>query len=170
MVAGTDTWIKPACAVRLRCPLSLSPVVAQWRGQVQGLVHRSTVLNGDIGIHRHQPRCDTQVRKVSPGTPSTGNKGHGEWTRPCDWCVYSGVVATHVGQCEDIVRWDTSSPSCRETDTGVGRALNMRIPHGGPAVAGIFVVKVHGLSTSPRAVFAGLRTRPAVETAITDTR
>ena len=43
--------------------------------------------------------------------------------------------------------------------------LNVRIPHGRPAVAGIFVVRVHGLSNSPQAGVASLGTRPAVETA-----
>jgi len=46
--------------------------------------------------------------------------------------------------------------------------LNVRIPHGRPALAGIFVVKVHGLTGqggAPLAGVASLGTRPAVETA-----
>jgi riboflavin kinase/FMN adenylyltransferase len=43
--------------------------------------------------------------------------------------------------------------------------LNLRIPHGRPALAGIFVVRVHGLAPGPLAAVASLGTRPAVETA-----
>jgi len=42
--------------------------------------------------------------------------------------------------------------------------LNLRIPHGRPALAGIFVVRVHGLAPQPLAGVASLGTRPAVET------
>jgi riboflavin kinase/FMN adenylyltransferase len=42
--------------------------------------------------------------------------------------------------------------------------LNLRIPHGRPALGGIFVVRVHGLSDTPLAGVASLGTRPAVET------
>jgi riboflavin kinase / FMN adenylyltransferase len=42
--------------------------------------------------------------------------------------------------------------------------LNLRIPHGRPALGGIFVVRVHGLSPRPLAGVASLGTRPAVET------
>jgi riboflavin kinase/FMN adenylyltransferase len=42
--------------------------------------------------------------------------------------------------------------------------LNLRIPHGRPALGGIFVVRVHGLSDRPLAGVASLGTRPAVET------
>jgi riboflavin kinase/FMN adenylyltransferase len=42
--------------------------------------------------------------------------------------------------------------------------LNLRIPHGRPALGGIFVVRVHGLSDVPLAGVASLGTRPAVET------
>jgi riboflavin kinase/FMN adenylyltransferase len=43
--------------------------------------------------------------------------------------------------------------------------LNLRIPHGHPALAGIFVVRVHGLADGPLPGVASLGTRPAVETA-----
>jgi riboflavin kinase/FMN adenylyltransferase len=43
--------------------------------------------------------------------------------------------------------------------------LNLRIPHGRPALAGIFVVRVHGLADAPLPGVASLGTRPAVETA-----
>jgi len=42
--------------------------------------------------------------------------------------------------------------------------LNLRIPHGRPALTGIFVVRVHGLAAGPLAAVASLGTRPAVET------
>jgi riboflavin kinase/FMN adenylyltransferase len=42
--------------------------------------------------------------------------------------------------------------------------LNLRIPHGRPALAGIFVVQVHGLGPAPMPGVASLGTRPAVET------
>ena len=42
--------------------------------------------------------------------------------------------------------------------------LNLRIPHGRPALGGIFVVRVHGLADAPLAGVASLGTRPAVET------
>lgn len=42
--------------------------------------------------------------------------------------------------------------------------LNLRIPHGRPALAGIFVVQVHGLADAPLPAVASLGTRPAVET------
>lgn len=42
--------------------------------------------------------------------------------------------------------------------------LNLRIPHGRPALGGIFVVRVHGLADAPQAGVASLGTRPAVET------
>lgn len=42
--------------------------------------------------------------------------------------------------------------------------LNVRLPHGRPALGGIFVVKVHGLAQQPLAGVASLGTRPAVET------
>jgi riboflavin kinase/FMN adenylyltransferase len=42
--------------------------------------------------------------------------------------------------------------------------LNLRIPHGRPALAGIFVVRVHGLGDAPLPGVASLGTRPAVET------
>jgi riboflavin kinase/FMN adenylyltransferase len=42
--------------------------------------------------------------------------------------------------------------------------LNLRIPHGRPALGGIFVVRVHGLAEAPLAGVASLGTRPAVET------
>jgi riboflavin kinase/FMN adenylyltransferase len=42
--------------------------------------------------------------------------------------------------------------------------LNLRIPHGRPALAGIFVVRVHGLAPEPLPAVASLGTRPAVET------
>ncbi len=42
--------------------------------------------------------------------------------------------------------------------------LNLRIPHGRPALGGIFVVRVHGLAGAPLAGVASLGTRPAVET------
>ena len=42
--------------------------------------------------------------------------------------------------------------------------LNLRIPHGRPALGGIFVVRVHGLADGPLAGVASLGTRPAVET------
>ncbi|UCE32862.1 MAG: bifunctional riboflavin kinase/FAD synthetase [Burkholderiales bacterium] len=50
----------------------------------------------------------------------------------------------------------------------LGRALgfptlNLRIPHGRPAVAGVFVVRVHGLGSEPLPGVASLGTRPAVE-------
>lgn len=41
--------------------------------------------------------------------------------------------------------------------------LNLRIPHGRPALAGIFVVRVHGLADQAHAGVASLGTRPAVE-------
>lgn len=41
--------------------------------------------------------------------------------------------------------------------------LNLRIPHGRPALAGVFVVRVHGLADAPLAGVASLGTRPAVE-------
>ena len=41
--------------------------------------------------------------------------------------------------------------------------LNLRIPHGRPALGGIFVVRVHGLADAPVAGVASLGTRPAVE-------
>lgn len=41
--------------------------------------------------------------------------------------------------------------------------LNLRIPHGRPAVAGIHVVRVHGLGPEPLAGVASLGTRPAVD-------
>lgn len=41
--------------------------------------------------------------------------------------------------------------------------LNLRIPHGRPALAGIFVVRVHGLAEAPLPGVASLGTRPAVE-------
>ena len=41
--------------------------------------------------------------------------------------------------------------------------LNVRIPHGRPALGGIFVVRVHGLAEAPLAGVASLGTRPAVE-------
>jgi riboflavin kinase/FMN adenylyltransferase len=41
--------------------------------------------------------------------------------------------------------------------------LNLRIPHGRPALGGIFVVRVHGLADAPLAGVASLGTRPAVE-------
>jgi len=40
--------------------------------------------------------------------------------------------------------------------------LNLRIPHGRPAVSGIHVVRVHGLGPAPREGVASLGTRPAV--------
>jgi len=43
--------------------------------------------------------------------------------------------------------------------------LNLRIPHGRPALAGIFVVRVHGLADAPLPGVASLGTRPAVEAA-----
>jgi riboflavin kinase/FMN adenylyltransferase len=43
--------------------------------------------------------------------------------------------------------------------------LNLRIPHGRPALAGIFVVRVHGLADGPLPAVASLGTRPAVESA-----
>jgi riboflavin kinase/FMN adenylyltransferase len=42
--------------------------------------------------------------------------------------------------------------------------LNLRIPHGRPALGGIFVVRVHGLADAPLPGVASLGTRPAVET------
>jgi riboflavin kinase/FMN adenylyltransferase len=42
--------------------------------------------------------------------------------------------------------------------------LNLRIAHGRPALAGIFVVRVHGLADQPLPGVASLGTRPAVET------
>jgi len=42
--------------------------------------------------------------------------------------------------------------------------LNLRLTHGRPALAGIFVVSVHGLADVPLAAVASLGTRPAVET------
>jgi len=42
--------------------------------------------------------------------------------------------------------------------------LNLRIPHGRPALTGIFVVQVHGLAARPLPAVASLGTRPAVET------
>ncbi|HYF60522.1 MAG TPA: bifunctional riboflavin kinase/FAD synthetase [Burkholderiaceae bacterium] len=42
--------------------------------------------------------------------------------------------------------------------------LNLRIPHGRPALGGIFVVRVHGLADRPLPGVASLGTRPAVET------
>lgn len=41
--------------------------------------------------------------------------------------------------------------------------LNVRIPHGRPALAGIYVVSVHGLADRPLPAVASLGTRPAVE-------
>jgi riboflavin kinase / FMN adenylyltransferase len=41
--------------------------------------------------------------------------------------------------------------------------LNLRLPHGRPAVSGIHVVRVHGLGPAPREGVASLGTRPAVE-------
>ncbi len=41
--------------------------------------------------------------------------------------------------------------------------LNLKVPFERPAVAGIFVVKVHGLSSAPLPGVASLGTRPAVE-------
>jgi riboflavin kinase / FMN adenylyltransferase len=51
----------------------------------------------------------------------------------------------------------------------LGRALgfptlNLRIPHGRPAVSGVHVVRVHGLGPQPRPAVASLGTRPAVDT------
>jgi riboflavin kinase / FMN adenylyltransferase len=52
----------------------------------------------------------------------------------------------------------------------LGRALgfptlNLRIPHGRPAVSGVHVVRVHGLGPQPRRAVASLGTRPAVDSA-----
>lgn len=41
--------------------------------------------------------------------------------------------------------------------------LNLRMPPGRPALAGIFVVQVHGLGATPLPAVASLGTRPAVE-------
>ena len=41
--------------------------------------------------------------------------------------------------------------------------LNLRIPHGRPALGGVFVVRVHGLADAPLPAVASLGTRPAVE-------
>jgi riboflavin kinase / FMN adenylyltransferase len=41
--------------------------------------------------------------------------------------------------------------------------LNLRIPHGRPAVRGIHVVRVHGLGAEPRQAVASLGTRPAID-------
>jgi riboflavin kinase / FMN adenylyltransferase len=41
--------------------------------------------------------------------------------------------------------------------------LNLRIPHGRPAIAGIHVVRVHGLGPAPHEGVASLGTRPAVQ-------
>ena len=41
--------------------------------------------------------------------------------------------------------------------------LNLRIPHGRPAVAGVHAVRVHGLAREPLAGVSSLGTRPAVE-------
>lgn len=41
--------------------------------------------------------------------------------------------------------------------------LNLRIPYGRPALAGVFVVRVHGLAEGPLPGVASLGTRPAVE-------
>ena len=41
--------------------------------------------------------------------------------------------------------------------------LNLRMPPGRPALAGIFVVRVHGLADTPLQAVASLGTRPAVE-------
>jgi riboflavin kinase/FMN adenylyltransferase len=41
--------------------------------------------------------------------------------------------------------------------------LNLRMPPGRPALAGIFVVRVHGLASGPLPAVASLGTRPAVE-------
>ncbi len=41
--------------------------------------------------------------------------------------------------------------------------LNLRMPPGRPALAGIFVVRVHGLAPEPLPAVASLGTRPAVE-------
>lgn len=42
--------------------------------------------------------------------------------------------------------------------------LNLRLPHGRPALGGVFVVEVDGLGPTPRPGVASLGTRPAVET------
>jgi riboflavin kinase/FMN adenylyltransferase len=42
--------------------------------------------------------------------------------------------------------------------------LNLRIPHGRPALGGVFVVRVHGLGEASLPGVASLGTRPAVET------
>jgi riboflavin kinase/FMN adenylyltransferase len=41
--------------------------------------------------------------------------------------------------------------------------LNLRVPHGRPALGGVFVVRVHGLGDRPLPGVASLGTRPAVE-------
>ena len=41
--------------------------------------------------------------------------------------------------------------------------LNLRVPHGRPALSGVFVVRVHGLGDAPLPGVASLGTRPAVE-------
>ncbi len=41
--------------------------------------------------------------------------------------------------------------------------LNLRLPHGRPALQGVFVVQVHGLADRPLPGVANLGTRPAVE-------